>query len=232
MDDLLLAPIKRARGYYLYTYNGRRYCDLFLNHATALSGHNPQAYTNAIKNVSEQGLYSPLPSLWQQRLHNALQKKFNSSVHFAYQIPTLSPNSDEPVCRVGIAHTSIKDNTILLLPEPLQLYTIILNSKTNVSAIIPPFLCRASLRALSYWDKIGPNNDLVQIFSQFPHLFTLQGFYFTSPLQGELYNGLFNTMLSIGFLLPTRPYYWGALVATPSKGELQKLSEVLLNYQI
>jgi hypothetical protein len=72
----LIPPIKRARGFYLYTYDGARYVDCWQNNGHAILGHRPEGLTTAIKDVLSKGLVSDLPSVYDKRLKRALFELF------------------------------------------------------------------------------------------------------------------------------------------------------------
>jgi hypothetical protein len=68
----LIPPIRRARGYRLYDYQGRRYLDLWQGGGRVLLGHRSLRLTHLLKNVLSRGLLADLPSLYGGRLERAL----------------------------------------------------------------------------------------------------------------------------------------------------------------
>lgn len=72
----LIPPIKRARGYYLYDYRGRRYIDMFLNNGRALFGHRPSGVAGELKNTLAKGILANYPSIYPKRLEKALRPLF------------------------------------------------------------------------------------------------------------------------------------------------------------
>jgi len=70
----LLPPIRRARGYRLYDYRGRRYLDLNLAGGRALLGHRPERMLHELKNLVSRGLLGDLPSGFDSRLARALSR--------------------------------------------------------------------------------------------------------------------------------------------------------------
>ncbi len=68
----LLPPIRRARGFYLYDYDGNRYLDCWQNGGRALLGHSPRGLSTRLKNVLSTGLLAELPSVHGRRLERAL----------------------------------------------------------------------------------------------------------------------------------------------------------------
>ncbi len=54
--------IKRARDFYLYTYDGRRLLDLSMNNGFAPLGHKPRGYSQAIKQAVDKGVWGTYPN--------------------------------------------------------------------------------------------------------------------------------------------------------------------------
>lgn len=73
----LVPPIKRARGYRLYDYGGRRYLDLWQNGGSAILGHRFENLTRELKSVLSRGLIFDLPSIYRRRLIRELQKRYS-----------------------------------------------------------------------------------------------------------------------------------------------------------
>jgi hypothetical protein len=71
-----LPPIRRARGFRLYTGDGRRLTDLWQNNGRAALGHTPPAFLRELKNAASRGLLSPFPGPYEARLVKALARLF------------------------------------------------------------------------------------------------------------------------------------------------------------
>jgi hypothetical protein len=67
-----LPGIRRARDYHLYTYNGKRYLDLYLGGGSALLGHKPHGLYKILKNEMQKGLLAGLPTAYTRRFEKAL----------------------------------------------------------------------------------------------------------------------------------------------------------------
>jgi hypothetical protein len=67
-----IPPLRRARGYRLYDYQGRRYLDLWQGGGRALLGHRSFRLTHLLKDVIARGLLADLPSPYGRRLERAL----------------------------------------------------------------------------------------------------------------------------------------------------------------
>ncbi len=74
MSEAALPPVRRARGYRLYTEDGRRLLDLYLDGGAALLGHRPELVGRALKNVAGRGLLGNLPSSYPDRLRRRLRQ--------------------------------------------------------------------------------------------------------------------------------------------------------------
>jgi len=69
----LIPEIRRARGYRLYSYDGRRYIDCYQNGGRAVLGHRAGKLTKTLKNVISKGLILDLPSVHARRLKKAVR---------------------------------------------------------------------------------------------------------------------------------------------------------------
>ena len=69
-----LPAVRRARDFHLYTADGRRLLDLYLDGGAALFGHRPARLGRELKNVLERGLAGNLPSVHGARLLRALRR--------------------------------------------------------------------------------------------------------------------------------------------------------------
>jgi hypothetical protein len=68
--------ILRARGFRLYTNDGRRLIDLWQNGGAAVLGHTPANILRELKNTASRGLYAPFPHFAEGRYLKALAKLF------------------------------------------------------------------------------------------------------------------------------------------------------------
>ena len=74
MSEPALPWVRRARGYRLYTEDGRRLLDLYLDGGAALLGHRPELLGRELKNVVGRGLIGNLPSSYVARLLRTLRQ--------------------------------------------------------------------------------------------------------------------------------------------------------------
>jgi hypothetical protein len=68
----LVPAIRRARGFRLYTADGRRIVDLWQYGGRAVLGHTPPAVLREMKNTAERGLFAPFPGPREARFLKAL----------------------------------------------------------------------------------------------------------------------------------------------------------------
>lgn len=98
----LVPPIRRARGYRLYTEDGRRLLDMDQQGGCAILGHRPEHLLNRVKDVLSVGLSAALPSKhdWRaaQRLRALLPGYPHVSLHptFAAACAALSRSEYRP----------------------------------------------------------------------------------------------------------------------------------------
>ncbi len=73
-ETYTMPAVVRARGYYLYDQQGRRYIDFFQNHGRAILGHRPEGVQRALKSTISRGLVAEYPSIYQGRLEKILTR--------------------------------------------------------------------------------------------------------------------------------------------------------------
>lgn len=78
--DEFLPPLRRARGYFLYTADGRRFLDLYQDGGRALLGHRPGGLLGVIKSTAAKGLIAGYPSVYEYRVEKALKVLFPQAV--------------------------------------------------------------------------------------------------------------------------------------------------------
>ncbi len=71
--------IRRARGYFLYTADGRRFLDFYQDNGRALLGHRVQGMQRVIKSTVSRGLLAPYPSVYGERVERMVRKLFPSA---------------------------------------------------------------------------------------------------------------------------------------------------------
>lgn len=69
-----LPSIRRARGYFVYSHDGIRYLDCYLNGGRAILGHRPAFVSTVVKDVISTGAYADYPSPHSRRLCKQLSR--------------------------------------------------------------------------------------------------------------------------------------------------------------
>ena len=69
-----IPEINRARGYFLYTADGKRYLDMVLDRGRLIMGHRQKGYGQAMKNVIDKGILPGFPSPYAHRLKQAVRR--------------------------------------------------------------------------------------------------------------------------------------------------------------
>ena len=76
-----IPEINRARGYFLYTADGKRYLDMALEGGRLIMGHRQKGYGQALKNVIDKGILPGFPSPYAHRLKQAVKALFGSGCY-------------------------------------------------------------------------------------------------------------------------------------------------------
>ena len=74
MSGVALPMVGRARDFHLYTVDGRRLLDLYLDGGAALLGHRPERLGRELSSVMARGLIGNLPSVHGARLMRVLRR--------------------------------------------------------------------------------------------------------------------------------------------------------------
>ena len=74
--------IRRARGYFLYTADSRRFLDFYQDNGRAVLGHRPGGIQRVLKSTAGKGLFAPYPSVYEGRVERMLKKLFPEALDF------------------------------------------------------------------------------------------------------------------------------------------------------
>ncbi len=231
-------PLRRVRGFYAYSMNNQRYCDLFLNHASAVLGHVCPGYHVVLKNTLEQGMYVPYPNLWYTRLQKAVALAFPGyTVHYYNTNPYPTQICQEPWQHDGTLvwwrPAYIKPDArmlVLMLPVAVQPCWIILTSSDvdmPPSHIISAVQSRLALKALQAW-PIAQKLDMTHEQRQwFGANFCTYGPYFHSTLSQSDHLYMVEQGIQQGIILPPQPHLTGFLSPAFSHGQQQAIRNLL-----
>ena len=70
----ITGPVKRARGYRIYTQNGKRILDFYQDGGKSLLGSRPKGVSLALKKEIEKGCFSSFPSSYEKRVIKAVAR--------------------------------------------------------------------------------------------------------------------------------------------------------------
>ena len=179
-----IPEINRARGYYVYTANGKRYLDMALEGGRLVMGHRQNGYAQAMKNVIDKGILPGYPSPYAHRLKQAVKALVGDDC-FVYLFPSeerareaigvlnaSDPINDpiKPALNLEAAEFELCDPMILLLPVPAAFAPGVVISDTELpledESVSPVILAGAvcavynliafqKVADYSGWEKIG-----------------------------------------------------------------------------
>jgi len=253
-----IPTVLRARGFRLYTQNGKRLVDLWLNGGAAILGHTPPNLLRELKNTASRGLYAPFPHFTESRFLKALSKLFPNRSFRLYAAPPkelaeLFTSGVVKLWRPFIDPSSpfaTKENTPLFIPVlpgiqlwrdnlPLGLCIVTAESENQLanlpaSDILSPILLAVATRGvydlLSAQDRAKPNFPRITKALQTSKTWQRCGIYLypKEKRKSETWSALFNKFLDAGFLLPPTPSHPLILPGELSDGEEAKLAACLL----
>ena len=248
--------VLRARGFRLYTQDGRRLVDLWLNGGAAVLGHTPPNLLRELKNTASHGLYSPLPHFSESRYLKALSKLFPGRSFRLYAAPPpelteLFTSGAAKLWRPFIDPASpfaAEENASLLIPIlpgiqswrgdlPLGLCIAAAESENQLKQlpagdILPPLLL--SIAARGVYDFLASQQRAESVLPRVvkslkASLWRRQGIYLNpkEKMENDEWAALFGKFLNAGFLLPPIQDQPLILPGELSDGEEAKLAAVL-----
>jgi hypothetical protein len=237
--------IARARGFRLYTEDGRRLVDLWQDGGKALLGHNPAAVSGALKNAAGRGLCAALPSRAEDRFVRALKTLFPAArgcvfldAAFFSAPAELAREINVPLWRPFAADSGAVQNNprfIPVLPWPLAPAVLVRTTDSappaeRESPPPPPLILAASTRAI-YNLAAAPERGSVRYsrveaaVSRADSGFQRDGIYlYARESAASRWESVFSAFLRAGFLIPPAPAYPLILPAGLSPGEEARLA--------
>ncbi|MDR2521358.1 MAG: hypothetical protein LBC72_02215 [Spirochaetaceae bacterium] len=235
--------IARARGFRLYTEDGRRLVDLWQDGGKALLGHNPAAVTRALKNTAGRGLFAALPSRADDRFARALKTLFPAACGFAFLDAAFFSQPAEwaralnvPLWRPFAADSGAVQTSprfVPVLPWPLAPVVLVQTEGAADQPLLPPppLILAAATRAI-YSLLAAPERGGVR-YSQVEAAlggeaggFRRDGIYlYVREANG--WADVFAAGLNAGFLLPPAPEHPLILPAGLGAGEEARLAALL-----
>ena len=158
-----IPEINRARGYFVYTADGKRYLDMALEGGRLIMGHRQKGYALALKNVIDKEILPGYPSPYAYRLKQAVKALLGKEC-FVYLFKS------EERSREVLDSDPINDPIILILPVPVDFAPGVIVSATELDLAdepVSPVILAGAVRALynlkaflaerdySEWEKAG-----------------------------------------------------------------------------
>jgi hypothetical protein len=133
----LLPPIKRARGYRLYT-ESKRFVDLYLDGGRAILGHNAPNVLRELKNAADRSLFAPYPSYYTKRFEKALSLLFPGKTFAVYHSMEAVPaaiKDGTPLIRPYMpCPANGAEPFLALLPHPLAPTVLVTNPQSGFTS--------------------------------------------------------------------------------------------------
>jgi hypothetical protein len=257
----LVPVVVRARGFRLYTRDGRRLIDLWQNGGAAVLGHTPPNMLRELKNTASRGLFAPLPHFLEGRFIKALSRLFPGR---NFRLYSSAPAALEPLLKTGAAGFwrpylnsqspfAIANNApavlIPILPGiqgwrgdlPQGLCVIAAESETRLAEfpagdILPPVLLATATRGI--YDLIASPDRGKPVFPRLEKVLKKSAWQRTGIYlnlkdepDAQTWDALFCTFLEAGFLIPPVPSQPLILPDALSDGEEAKLAAVFSTAQ-
>jgi hypothetical protein len=259
MNDNLIRQVPqilRARGFRLYTNDGRRLVDLWLNGGAAILGHTPPNILRELKNAASRGLLSPFPHFTEGRYLKALSKLFPGysfrlyagadSVKLDSEKSSRRDAEGEEGLGLRLWRPFVDPQEPFAVGEGLDLFVPVLPfgpcviaAKTESllaqfppSDILSPVVLAVAARGV--YDLLAAQERarpvLPKVFKALENSsWERRGIYLNlkKKLTSEEWAALFNKFLEAGFLLPPDPAQPVILPGELSAGEDAKLAAAL-----
>ena len=229
-----IPEINRARGYFLYTADGKRYLDMALDWGRLIMGHRQKGYGQAMKNVIDKGILPGFPSPYAYRLKQAVKAIFGKDCN-VYLFKS-EEHAKAALTARGLEYAMwrpfglnacdpINDPIIPVLPIPLAFAPGIVVSKSELNLAdkpVSPVILAGAVRAVynliafqkevnySDWEKAGlleACGDKWRI--EMPYIYPL--------CTREHYSAVWDTFFEAGIILS---YDYDTPSVLPPYGEL------------
>jgi len=248
----LLPPVLRARDFHLYLEGGKRLTDLWLYGGRLLLGHKALGFIKEIKNNAERGLFSPLPHFQEKRLIKALGSIFPEKAFRLYsddaslkralnafreEVPLWRPMMDETSAKAILAEKIFYP----VLPCPLGPEILVINRELDsvfpegdmIAPVILASCARSVFLLINSMKEERPAYKKINKALK-NSIWYRKGIYLfcdSRKMQekGKTYRDIFCMFLEGGFLIPPQPEIPAILPVLMSKGEEDKLAELIIN---
>jgi hypothetical protein len=245
-----LPPVKRARGYRVYS-ESRRFVDLYLDGGRAVLGHNAPSVLRELKNAAERSLFAPYPSYYTGRFEKALSLLFPGKSFAVYGAIEAVPSAIRDTVPVRRPYMEGGCASFLaVLPHPLAPLVLVYPAAEGVGGVrdegstgaggfprkISPVVMALTTRAI--YDVLhNPERGRV-VFRQVDavlakSLWRQEGIYLSlkERVSDEEWTRVFRRFLDAGFLVPPTQEEPLVLPGELSHGEEKLLAECLQNFE-
>lgn len=231
-----LPEITRARGYYLYTSDGRRFLDMYLEEGRLIMGHRQSGYGLALKNNVDRGLFSPFPSRYTHRLKRAVQDIFGREKHVYLFSDSFSAEAAlrmEDIEYRTLRPAEMPDGEgvfvfILPVPEAFAPGAVVSSEKLDLEEdLISPVIAAGAEKGvrnyISFLKENHPFDPGSELKAALSEIWDIDGPYLTSKLSPSDYAELFGKALEAGIVLSPYQGIPSVIPPTLSENDLRKL---------
>ena len=205
-----IPEISRARGYYVYTANGKRYLDMALEGGRLIMGHRQKGYALAMKNAIDKGILSCYPSPYAGRLKKAVKELLGKEC-FVYLL-----RSEE---RAREILKQVQDDAsvlTLLLPVPAAFAPGVVVSGSELSLedeSVSPVILAGAVRAVynliafkkeadySGWEKGGKADSCKSLTEACGDRWEVELPYIFPLFEPDKYEAVWNAFFEAGIML-------------------------------
>ena len=139
-SNVPVPSIRRARGYFLYTADGRRFLDFYQDEGRALLGHRVQGMQRVIKSTVSRGLLAPYPSVYGGRVERMVRKLFPSAGTVrVYRNKDRLSSAVAAACHKPASHVKIEDPLSHRRGEVMLWRPFLLDQPEDVPFLVPVF---------------------------------------------------------------------------------------------
>ena len=240
-----IPEISRARGYYVYTANGKRYLDMALEGGRLVMGHRQKGYAQAMKNALDKGILPGYPSPYANRLKQAVKALLGREC-FVYLFCSEERAREAQAAQVEDIPDSINSNAfnldlpefdsigpeVLLLPVPSAFAPGVVVSATELPLTeepVSPVILAGAVRAVynliafkkeadySEWEKAGLLKACGETPGASAGKWRIELPYLYPLCEPDKYDAVWNAFFEAGVILSTD---YDKPSVLPSYGEL------------
>jgi len=220
-----IPEINRARGYFLYPADGKRYLDMALDWGRLIMGHRQKGYGQAMKNVIDKGIIPGFPSPYAHRLKQAVRRLFGGEC-FVYLFKS-EEYAKAALTAQGLEYAMwrpfglnagdlINDPIIPVLPVPFAFAPGVVVSKSELKLAeepVSPVILAGAVRAVcnliafqkevnySDWEKAGLAKAYDKTSAADTGKWRVELPYIYPLCTREQYSAVWDTFLEAGIIL-------------------------------